>query len=325
MVRTRLISKSKKGVMGIETLIIFIAMILVAAVAAGVLLRTAGLLQQRALVVGSEATQRVVTAFEVISVTANANTTSNTFNEMEVLIRLQAGSYDMSLLSTSIIFNSERFSQDANIQHSLGADAKKVDIPFMDNETWVNIGKIDTDPETRADDYARLIYNISPGIDGLQVNLSSYGPITVSLGQSVQEGSGVIDIDHVPITDFQGGNNAPIFGFFSYFKDNASLDSFINTSDGGEAYISNYLPENQCFWDLLITNTKFCIDTKIGNDDFVLESGEVMVIRYKLSEEFTIGSDENFDIRFVPKYGTIVELNIYVPEVLQRRVLNLWP
>ena len=65
------VRQSKKGIMGIETLIIFIAMIIVAAIAAGVLLRTQGVLQQKSLAVANEARERVVTGLEIISITAN--------------------------------------------------------------------------------------------------------------------------------------------------------------------------------------------------------------------------------------------------------------
>ena len=58
--------RGKKGEMGIGTLILFIAMILVAAITAGVLIQTATNLQSKALETGSRSTRQVSTAISTI-------------------------------------------------------------------------------------------------------------------------------------------------------------------------------------------------------------------------------------------------------------------
>ena len=94
-----------KGEMGIGTLIIFIAMILVAAVAAAVLMSTAGNLQQRALVTGGQAEQAVATGAEVVSVTATNASSSHAVTYFEVLLRLQAGSDPLNFNNTVILID----------------------------------------------------------------------------------------------------------------------------------------------------------------------------------------------------------------------------
>ena len=63
--------KSKIASQGIGTLIIFIALILVAAVAAGVLISTVGNLQGKSEVTGDEIKQKLGTGFVVVEVVAN--------------------------------------------------------------------------------------------------------------------------------------------------------------------------------------------------------------------------------------------------------------
>ncbi len=69
--------KGKKAEMGIGTLILFIAMILVAAVAAGVLLSTAIGLQSKALLTGKRTKDKVATELQPIIIYAKDGSDSN--------------------------------------------------------------------------------------------------------------------------------------------------------------------------------------------------------------------------------------------------------
>jgi archaellin len=104
--------------MGIGALIIFIGVILAAAVAAGVLIMTSGSLQQRALITGSESTEKVVTGLEVVDVRAwnyegmapdiGFVPKNNQVELLYLVVRLSPGSGPISWNNTVIIVSTKR-------------------------------------------------------------------------------------------------------------------------------------------------------------------------------------------------------------------------
>jgi flagellin FlaB len=100
----------KKAEMGMGTLIIFIAMILVAAVAASVLIATTSKLQNKALDTGKMTTNEVGTSLSAVEVYGENGTEGNDIDYFYETIKLAAGSepirfadllMTMSLSSTS--------------------------------------------------------------------------------------------------------------------------------------------------------------------------------------------------------------------------------
>ena len=79
--RDRLPDSGEHGQVGIGTLIVFIAMVLVAAIAAGVLINTAGFLQSQAEQTGQESSAQVTNQLQVISTTGLVTSAEVTFNE----------------------------------------------------------------------------------------------------------------------------------------------------------------------------------------------------------------------------------------------------
>ena len=96
-------NSNKKAEMGVGTLIIFIALLLVAAVAAGVLIQTAGSLQQKALSTGTQATGQISTNAQVIEV-SGVDGTGNLAN-LSYVTKLSPGSEPIEFSSVTMTLN----------------------------------------------------------------------------------------------------------------------------------------------------------------------------------------------------------------------------
>jgi len=110
---------SERGQVGIGTLVVFIAMVLVAAIAAGVLVNTAGVLQTKSEQTGQESTAQVSDRVQVVSAYADVGFTDLGFptpggtyksggdviDYVEVVVSRSAGSGDVDLRDATITWS----------------------------------------------------------------------------------------------------------------------------------------------------------------------------------------------------------------------------
>jgi flagellin-like protein len=116
----------ERGQVGLGTLIIFIAMVLVAAVAAGVLINTAGLLEAQASNTGEDSQAQVSNQVDVISASGHDNNSDSTIESVNFTVKKSAGSDDIDLTSMTVEYQSDSAQQ--TLQQGATANATEFSI-----------------------------------------------------------------------------------------------------------------------------------------------------------------------------------------------------
>jgi len=315
--------KQKKAMVGIGTLIVFISAILTAAIAAGVIIRTSGVLQERSYAVAGQARKRLVTGLEVTEVYGNSNVSVPDIPQLEINIRLRPGASEVNLRQMGMTVTTETFARAATLQHSTASRYNESLLGItISNESWYALkSDLDNDGVT---DYVRVGIN-SSGNDFLMFNVSSEGLANVSLGKDISSASTTpvsLSLSEAKI-DYDDG----IFGYMT-LSGNATQDNNITISSfvsGNKFFFTQFPAKDLCNFETVIPERFFCYQTKLGDSDTILEPGESLVLFYKFRNKYALREDEEVQISFVPKDGAITYLYAKIPAVVRKTKVLIWP
>jgi len=189
---TELTNDDDRGQVGIGTLIVFIAMVLVAAIAAGVLINTAGFLQSSAEETGQQSSDQVTNRLEVVNaVGIDINSGASEVNTVEVTVKKAPGAANIDIGSTISQWVDSSGSYDLTVDDSNPSTATGESFgvsTVQDDDSSITNSQVLNDPSDRATlDYdVTQIHDDSSGLgEGetatIRLNTQSGGTTTVRL------------------------------------------------------------------------------------------------------------------------------------------------
>ena len=208
--RQKKLKDDDEAMVGIGTLIVFIAMVLIAAVAASVLITTSENLQSRAKTVGTATIREVSAGLAIEEIAGYTNSDKTVIEYLALTVRPRAGSkdIDLSLCTLSVLYNNltiltlnESLVQIVNLD-----DTTVLQTPIESGSNYTLMGNLTThkfgviaihDPDTsvtrtngmNSGDRIIILINLSaimPTAGGLQARESVSGSLVPEIGIHAQ-------------------------------------------------------------------------------------------------------------------------------------------
>jgi flagellin FlaB len=166
-----------RGQVGIGTLIVFIAMVLVAAIAAGVLINTAGFLQSSAEESGEQSASQVTNRLQVVSAVGSSISESEV-KTVELTVKRAPGAdnVDLETVTAQWVDDSGTFNV-VHINSLDGQDAAFSTSTFRDDDGSITDSRVLNDPADRA----VMIFNMGAGAEQIDTTMDEGSDATVTI------------------------------------------------------------------------------------------------------------------------------------------------
>jgi flagellin-like protein len=302
----------KKAEMGVGTLIIFIAMLLVAAVAAGVLIQTVGSLQEKSLQTGIQARAQISSNAETVEVSATDGR-DTTVNYFQQLMKLSPGSDPIKLSEVTISFNTQDKTATLVYRGVNGVcvknnatgyyTRKQVTVSTLINTTLCYSFTEDIDDDQNYTDQICVVdaTHISMNLSGGDYlftipDISTAGTTPVELNiekQTINPANssyGKIEIHGTATTD----NEIP-----------ANAINITPYNEGSGYFTGSYLQQGTSWVN--------------GN----LQRGDLIKVCYEAPEDIEEG--DSVRINFIPKIGVSTLTDFTAPDVMSTERIYLYP
>ena len=163
----KITDEEERGQVGIGTLIVFIAMVLVAAIAAGVLINTAGFLQSSAEQSGQESQEQVTNRIQVQSAIGGVNSAGDAVDTIELNTKMAPGADDIDL-------------GDATIQYLAPGGAVDLTMSGEDSDGSFTVSEVNDDSDNSP------ILDDTSDILKITIDLTSLSTGTLAEGESAE-------------------------------------------------------------------------------------------------------------------------------------------
>lgn len=302
----------KKAEMGVGTLIVFIAMLLVAAVAAGVLIQTVGSLQEKALSTGQQAESQIATNALTLEVSASDGQDTN-LTDFQHRMKLSPGSgpikLDQVILAFNTVDDTATLTYRGNESICERNNQKGYNTYYdeqLSNVTGVAYTLAEDLDDDGVNDSVSVVSSTLVGFDlsSLAVN------INVTIPSIAAAGAGAVTL---AVNDQELSYNGTTYGYVTIAGDtntNDEIDAAVNFTvvpyDKGEGYFSVVYEQ---------TGTNHVA----GN----LQRGDVIRLCYEAPG--VISEDEVIRLNFIPKIGASTLTEIVTPDVISTERVYLYP